>query len=1200
MNYDRVNQPLSRRGWNQTAANALTEDSILFAGGGQNNDFHVVYSCLPQDRLLLGQERLVVMQLLREHPYGLFIFSNQTQDHWHFINVKYDAETEKRRLFRRISISPEERLRTASERVAMLDLQSIQPDMFGLQPLTIQSKHDEAFDVEAVTKQFFEEYKAIFKILEDDLKKQVNDHTWAHDYSLQFLNRCMFIYFIQRKGWLGDDRDFLLSFWKSYQRSGQSQNSFVNNWLRVLFFEAFNNKFHGGHNYFPAEIGEALSLAPYLNGGLFTESRLDQEHKDTISDRRFEQILRFLERYNFTIAEDSPLDKEVAVDPEMIGKVYESLVNVSEEVDERGEAGIFYTPRTEIDLMCRLSLVDHLTNHFGDERKELLNQLVFALEPDEKIEADQAFTGANLWPVLNERLHDITLLDPACGSGSFLVGMLNIMDDLQERANRQLSITEAPYERKKRIIGQSLYGVDVMEWACHVAELRLWLALVIDADFTREELHVRREPLLPHFSFKVRCGDSLVQEVGGINLGHIAASQEIPPTLKARITTLKDEKLKFYNNDITCRFPSVDALKNEEKRLFSDILDARGHTIQERIKTLRRKLEGPEERRIRLDGTIETAPPHQMNMDAARDRKAIEDLTSELAQTESSKKALSAAREVPFVWDIAFVEVFESERNGFDIVMGNPPYVRQESIAAPIVHGVQITDDKKEYKAKLALSVYQAFPHFFGYKAGTNTAAHKINAKSDLYIYFYLRSLKLLNSKGSFCFITSNSWLDVGYGADLQEFLLKHSHVKLVLDNQMRRTFASADVNSVIVLFSSPDDSHEWALDKTARFVMFRVPFEHILSPVIFDEIEEATERKATKEYRVFPIQQSKLLEDGCEIPEEEEETGKAAGTLIKTTRYIGNKWGGKYLRAPDIYWTILEKGKGKLVRLGDIAEVRFGIKTGANEFFYLNEERIREWEIEEEFLKPVLRRPKECERVLLAPSDFQYKVFLCDRPKQELRGSAALRYIQYGEKQGYDRLPTCSARPMWYNLGAPRPTHIAAKMTTKYRHYFPLSRKPILVDHRFYEVRPKEVTIEALALSLNAPIVPLWLESAGRSYGGGGGPLDIMVYELKEALLVDPKLLNYSDTFWSQEVLRRPILHIWKEVELADRKAFDEPVFDVLNLTRDERDAVYDALVKLVRFRLEKARSFKTEPKKRAKRRDALIDDYEDTDESD
>jgi len=1148
-----------------TAANALAEDPVLFAGGGQNNDFHVVYTRLPQERLLLGQERPVVNALLKEHQYGLFIFSNQAQDHWHFINVKYDTESEKRRLFRRITVGPEERLRTAAERVAMLDLQSVQPDMFGLQPLTIQCRHDDAFDVEAVTKQFFEEYKALFRILKDDLNKQANNSTWAHAYSLQFLNRCMFIYFIQRKGWLGNDCDFLLNFWKSYQRCGQSKDSFVDNWLRILFFEAFNNKFHGGHNYFPPEIKEALSLAPYLNGGLFTENRFDQEHKASISDRRFEQVLKFLERYNFTIAEDSPLDKEVAVDPEMIGKVYESLVNIQEDVDARGEAGIFYTPRTEIDLMCRLSLVDHLTNHLGEDRKELLYQLVFALEPDEKADADKAVAGAGLWPALNERLHDITLLDPACGSGSFLVGMLNILDDLQERANHQLGVAEAPYERKKRIIGQSLYGVDVMEWACHVAELRLWLALIIDAEFTREELHVRREPLLPHFSFKIRCGDSLVQEVGGLNLGHIAASQEIPPTLKARITALKDEKLKFYNNDTTRRFHSVDALKNEEKRLFSDILAARQHTIQEEVKSLRRKIEGPSERRIRLDGTIEQKA-HQVDFDAPKNQKQIESLTAELAQIGASQKALGAAKEVPFVWDIAFVEIFEGENEGFDIVMGNPPYVRQEAIAAPVVHGIQVTDYKREYKAKLAVSVYQAFPDFFGYKASTNTAAHKIDAKSDLYIYFYLHGLSLLNGKGSFCFITSNSWLDVGYGADLQEFLLKHCHVKLVLDNQVRRTFANADVNSIIVLFSSPDDRREWALEKTARFVMFRVPFEHILSPVIFDEIEEATERKATKEYRIFPILQSKLLEDGCEIPEEQE-TGKAAGPLIKTARYIGNKWGGKYLRAPDIYWTILERGKGKLVRLGDVAQVRRGFTTGANEFFYLDEERIREWEIEEEFFTPVIKSPKECKRVLVDPTSLKFNLLLCHKEKRELKGTSALEYIEWGESQKFHKRPTCIVRQNWWQVNMEKANSLFVKEANDTSAVF-YNPDNLPVDCRLYCANLPTISI----IFLNSPIAAMMFEIYNRA-GLGEGARSLMVSDYGGVPCLADTNIEVDIKKIIEEISSLPPRKLKQARDVA-WSHLDDAIFEALSLTQGERDAVYEAVIGLVEARLRKAGS--------------------------
>ena len=260
--------------------------------------------------------------------------------------------------------------------------------------------------------------------------------------------------------------------------------------------------------------------------------------------------------------------------------MYESLVNVSEEADERGDAGIFYTPRTEIDLMCRLSVVDHLANHLGAERKSLLYELVFSLEPDEKVAADKEVAAAGLWPRVGELLRDITALDPACGSGSFLVGMLHVLDDLQQRANQQLGVDESAYDRKRRIIGQSIYGVDVMDWACHVAELRLWLSLIVHADHTREQLHRRPDPLLPHFSFKIRCGDSLVQEI------------------------------------------------------------------------------------------------------------------------------------------------FEGDKGGFDIVVGNPPYVRQEHIADPLLPREKITNaNKKEYKAKLARSVYQLFPRFFGYKPAKDTVA---------------------------------------------------------------------------------------------------------------------------------------------------------------------------------------------------------------------------------------------------------------------------------------------------------------------------------------------------------------------------------------------------------------------------------------------------------------------------------------------
>lgn len=1193
LNYQRINQPLTRHGWTETATKALVEDPVLFAGGGQNNDFHVIYGRLASDRLLFGLERPVVSRLLRDHPYALFVFSNEAQDRWHFLNVKYDEQAKKRRLFRRITIGPEERLRTASERLGLLDLEAISPDLFGLSPLTIQQQHDEAFDVEAVTKQFFGEYKAVFNNLQDDLARQTKDKAWAHDYALQFINRVMFLYFVQRKRWLGNDTEFLRSFWESYEAGGRPQDSFFSQWLKVLFFEAFNNKYHGGHRHFPEQIRNALAVAPYLNGGLFRQNDLDDKYPFNLTDLRFEQLFRFLERYNFTISEDSPLDQEVAVDPEMIGKVYESLVNVEEtSADQRSAAGIFYTPRTEIDLMCRLALVDHLSNHLGAERKNLLYETVFALEADEKAAADKALTEAKLWRDLDSRLREITILDLTCGSGSFLVGMLHILDDLQERANRQLGRQESRYERKKRIIGQSLYGVDVMDWACHVAELRLWLALIVDSDFPAEELHVRKEPLLPHFTFKIRCGDSLVQEVGGINLGHIRGSHEIPSEIKGRITRLKAEKLKFYNNDPSCQFKSDDQAMREELRLFRDILDARSHKIHEDIKSLRRKIEGPSERQIRLDGTVEERS-HQMELAAATLKTQIEALEGELERVSQAREALKTAKDVPFVWDIAFVEMFQGEKEGFDIVISNPPYVRQESIADPRLPREKVTtENKKTYKTKLAISVCQAYPRYFGYKASSDTPSRKLDAKSDLYIYFYFHGLSLLNPKGSFCFITSNSWLDVGYGADLQEFLLKHCHVKAILDNQVKRSFAQADINTVIALFSPPDETREWGLDQTAKFIMFKAPYEHVLSAVVFEEVESATERKVTPEYRVYAVSQRTLLKKGCELPDQDNAAAKkrkpvVVRPLVKVARYTGNKWGGKYFRAPDFLQDIFANGPVGIVKLGSEQGWSFGRgrRTGCDDFFYLTRSAMEQWRIEGRFLRPLCKSPAEFVKIPPRTSKLLKceLVFLCHEPKPELRGTKALKYIEYGEQKGFHRRNLQSVGGRWYDLGDAQVRHILLPIAFNDRFFAIVNDAKYEVHQRFATItldKETKVHRDLLAAILNSSVVALMVEVLGRRSLGQGAldfppedwrligiphPNSFTIDEAKEFVEAFVCLSNY------------PPRSVFDQIRMEEQKILDKLLLRKLNLRQDILNEVYNCLTDMVSSRLSKARSLST-----------------------
>ncbi len=1085
--------------------------------------------------------------------------------------------------------------RTTIERLAELkfSLDELSKGPIGI--MTVTGRLNEAFSVETVTERFFEDYRRVFADLQQRLYKQFWDQTWAHDYALQLLNRLMFLYFIQRKGWLGNNPRFLYHFWQSYKASGQPRDSFFTQWLQVLFFEAFNREFHGGYRQFPEDIRNALQMAPYLNGGLFRKNRLDTDHSVDLPDDFFVTLFDtfegstpgFLERYNFTIAESTPLDVEVAVDPEMIGKVYESLVNITTEglteVDLRGMAGIFYTPRVEIDLMCRLALVDALTNRLGEEHKSLLYDFVFATEPAEKEEVDRAIAEHDLWPRLNAVLRELTVCDPACGSGSFLVGMLLVLDDLQARANLQLGIEETPYERRRRIIGEQLYGVDVMDWAVHVAELRLWLQLVVETEFRYGETLMR--PLLPNLSFKIRRGDSLVQEIAGLNFGLKRHQLEIPRSLKGKITQLKGKKLRFYQGE-----QGLDefALRQEEIQIFRAILD---YAIDQKQKELiplnleLKKLEVQPE--FANMGKASSASEQRRSWEAQ-----IAEVQAEIDRYRNAQAALRTVQDVPFVWDIAFVEIFEGEAGGFDIVIGNPPYVRQERIAPPEASEEKYAPEawrrlKAEYKEKLQRSVAMAWPKFFRYNVADGKF-RKPDGKSDLYVYFYFHGLSLLNEHGSFCFITSNSWLDVGYGADLQEFLLRYGHIKLILDNEKKRSFAQADVNTVIALLGPADKRHEEGLTKTARFVMFKAPFEEIANAETFKAIEAVTDRLVTNTFRVTARRQQELLEEALVSDDEDDETGtgssqraRARSPLIKTTRYVANKWGGKYLRAPDIFYTILEKGRGKLVRLGDIAEVRFGIKTGANEFFYLEPTgksaaagylHVRngagwEGEIEEAFLKPVIKSPREVRTIVIRPEDLRYKIFMCHEDKAALKGTAALEYIEWGETQGYHERPSCRGRPRWWDVGVRSKAAVNVNYLIDDIMRFFVKEDGFFVSDNFQEVHCRYDLSWQTAAAANSTVFQLFANIVGRA-NFGGGLMKIQTYEVETLWSVNPDLLDKER---SKKVLSNADR---LDLDCRDRRALDDVVFDALGLTPGEREAVYEAVVELVRARLEKAKS--------------------------
>ncbi len=493
LNYDRVNKPTSRRGWPDSASSVLADDPTLFASGGENGDFQILYCRLAKDRLLLAEERIVTSRLLKDHPHGLFVFSDRTQTNWHFLNVQMAEEEEKRKLYRRVSVGPNEKMRTACQVISQLDLASINANLFGLSPLVIQERHDQAFDVEPVTQEFFREYHATFEKVEG-LIRGIRDKDRKRLFTQRLFNRLMFIAFIQKKGWLKfggkNGRDYLNDLWTDYKKSGNKEMGFYYERLYNLFFHGLGaqddvgiiNINRGGI------LREVIGTVPYLNGGLFEEDDDDKDGGIKVPDEALKAVLHDLfDRFNFTVTEATPLDVEVAVDPEMLGKVFEELVT------GRHETGSYYTPKPIVSFMCREALKGFLEANLTKEKREAITSFVDEHEPGGLRDAESVL----------EVLRRVRCCDPACGSGAYLLGMLHELMDLRSCLFKTKQVDSiSSYDRKLEIIQRNLYGVDFDVFAVNIARLRLWLSLAVEFDGDKPEP-------LPNLKFEIEQGDSL-------------------------------------------------------------------------------------------------------------------------------------------------------------------------------------------------------------------------------------------------------------------------------------------------------------------------------------------------------------------------------------------------------------------------------------------------------------------------------------------------------------------------------------------------------------------------------------------------------------------------------------------------------------------------------------------------------------------
>jgi len=1021
-----------------------------------------------------------------------------------------------------------------------------------------------AFSLEAVSEEFYKEFKPHFDAIAAAVRGAAADQTLREGFALLFVIRTIFLGFVQKKGWLGDNPRFLQDFWKEYEQSEHSKDTFYKEWLEPLFFEALNappgRKVAYGHAPFSEDIQRALQMAPYLNGELFKRKQGVDDLGLWIPDGEIEAFFDFLFQYNFTVEENELYDEELEVNPEFLGIIFERLTNQ--------DMGAIYTPRVEVDLMCRLALVKWLEANTHIDKRDLYH--LFFREAGTGQESDEYQKQGDFSPAeireLIEKLESITVCDPAAGSGAFEVGMLQVLDatlaNLYGRNNTPADLkikAPDPFERKKAIIANSLYGVEVKRWAVWINHLRLWLSLFVDMpDHFRSSF----EPLLPNLTFKVRTGDSLVQRIAGKTFP-VQGYVDLPSTVKHKIAALKKRKRDFFYN----QSGDYRLIEKEELDVFRAILDAE---IQGRRQQLRSLL-APREKQAAFIEPIE----EQLDLDLAKATAAQrQQLEREIAELQQQKQSLLEGR--PFIWTIEFAEIF-FDRGGFDIIIGNPPYLRQERIRDP--YGVL---EPKAYKDALLEMVRLDFPDHFArspakldeFKKGRRPSGH-----SDLYTYFYIRGLRLLNPRGLHVFICSNSWLDVGYGAWLQEFLLRTTPIHFVIDNHARRSFARADVNTIISVLGAPGSLQNSVLEKhVARFVAFKRPFEEAVLSDNLLAIEAAQAIVRADEYRVYPATHAHLLAEG-------HSDGK----------YQGDKWGGKYLRAPDIFFTILEKGKGKLVKLGDIADIRRGFTTGANHFFYLEPLgpgsragllRVRngagwEGEIEDEFLKPVIKSPRECRSIVIKPEELHYRLFVCSKSKHELKGTKALEYILLGESVGFHSRPSCRGRRHWWSLSE------GATNSNAVLHFNYLINDigRTFVGNCFASDNFHEIDLpQSYAIFLNSSVFALFQLVEGRT-NFGGGLLKIQAFELQH-LFVDKDAFDYPDDILTSLKNRSIFVECGIDPEsdipiaqqepqpLPDRKALDDIVFDTLGLTEEERKEVYRAVCQLVWERISKAKS--------------------------
>lgn len=756
---------------------------------------------------------------------------------------------------------------------------------------------EEAFSVEKVTKEFFELYCEKFYQLQEYLEsnrdfKEESERCGftSEQFAKKLMGQIVFLYFLQKKGWLGvnvwaprltekeyknvfytsgahgriikehlpniyvlkDDGNFYLNSralddisdedeevianhmpraktWGDGSRkflrtiftySQSHKKHFYEEYLEPLFYDALNRN-RGAMGYFPA----LHCRVPFLSGGLFDPiENYDWKNNyfdipDEIfsnrkndNDRDADGILDIFDRYNFTMSEDEPMEREVAIDPEMLGKVFENLL----EVKDRKSKGAFYTPREIVHYMCQESLINYLVRKTGLKEMDIRDFILygdFMKDEDtskEKREgnggmyiSDEIFkidTDGNIvvnrFSEIDEALANVKVADPAVGSGAFPLGMMNEIVRARQNITAYMSIGMNAYNKrllyqndrssyilKYNTIKNCLYAVDIEPSAVDIAQLRLWLSLVIDDEINpkaQNDLEGHRDPLpLPNLECNILCGNSLIDEFMGVKL---VKPSDIIGTMQPNY------QYDFGHSDFEV---ILKKMLEEQDMLFGCDDPIKKHKHKETIQSYKDMIVS----------------------------KEVEGNPSFMAEY---KKATTMSSKPFIVWELDFARVFR-DNGGFDIVIGNPPYVDSETMTN------NMSEMRNEY-SKIYCTT---------------------KGNWDLFIPFIEKAFLLANSNASVSYIIPNKIIAAEYAKEARKLMKSYSLIE-VRDYSNVRVFKEAAVYPITFL-ADKSNSHT-STKMTVMDGMTSIKWNNSIEKSVFNRTEkwDCFFAKSTKAYEII------------------------------------------------------------------------------------------------------------------------------------------------------------------------------------------------------------------------------------------------------------------------------------------------------------------------------------------------------------